>query len=231
MCVFSNQLAKPLTTLALPTNLSPCFNCHSQALAHSHARPTSVPPRSLPNTLTLSPHPPNPVKLPTPSASPTPPQMPGVISVSVNLVSQTATVQHIAALAGPRDIVHAIEDCGFEASLLPPGGRTAATGGTSGGTAASPLAREATAWRARLVVGALLSAPVMVLAMAAMVPGWMGVLEAPVGALFGLPWSWVVQAVFSTAVQVVVGAAFYKSAWKGLKRGEPNMQVGLGNLG
>jgi Cu+-exporting ATPase len=140
------------------------------------------------------------------------------VSVAVNLVSASAVVVHGPGGAGPRDIISAIEDAGFEAALLPPGAPRP-------GGAEAPLAREARAWRARLVLSALLSAPVMVLSMAGMVPAWMPVIDAPSPLLGGLPWSWVVQAVFSTAVQVVVGAAFYRSAWAGLKRREPNMQV------
>jgi cation transport ATPase len=144
-----------------------------------------------------------------------------VLSASVNLVSATASVTVAPGGAGPRDIISAIEDAGFEATLLPPGAPRP-------GGAEAPLAREARAWRARLVLSALLSAPVMALSMAGMVPGWMEVVDAPSRLLAGLPWSWAVQAVFSTAVQVVVGAAFYRSAWAGLKRREPNMQVRWG---
>jgi len=57
------------------------------------------------------------------------------------------------------------------------------------------------------------------------VPAWMGAIDAPVAALYGLPWSWLVEAVFSTAVQLAVGAALYDAAWHGLRRGQPNMQL------
>jgi cation transport ATPase len=124
---------------------------------------------------------------------------------------------------GPRDVIAAIEDAGFEASAVPAAG-AAAAGDAASDTA--PLAREAAAWRARLAVAALLSAPVVALSMAGMVPAWMGALEAPLQLFGGLPWSWVVQGAFGTAVQAVSGAVFYRTAWKGLRRGEPNMQVG-----
>jgi hypothetical protein len=194
------------------------------------------------------------------------PQLPGVASVAVNLVSNTAAIRHDPSVTGARDIIRAIEDCGFDASLL----TAAATAGSSGG-GASPLAQEAARWRRRLVLGTVLSAPVLVLSMGGMVsrllawrvgsgrgrlvylttvltpclppstsssktaprhrrhpqvPAWMPVIDAPAPFFFGLPWSWLVQAVFSTAVQLVVGKTFYESAWHGVKRGQPNMQVG-----
>lgn len=118
----------------------------------------------------------------------------------------------------------AIEDCGFDATLSRAGGAAA------GGSAGAALAKEAAAWRRRLLLGAVLATPVFVIAMASMVPAWMPAFDAPLPYSLGLPWSWLVQAVLSSAVQFAVGGAFYRSAWAGLRRREPNMQVRPGLL-
>jgi copper chaperone CopZ len=45
-------------------------------------------------------------------------QLPGVQSVSVSLLTQQATVVYdTAAPTGPRDVLEAIEDVGFDAAL------------------------------------------------------------------------------------------------------------------
>jgi Cu+-exporting ATPase len=49
--------------------------------------------------------------------------------------------------------------------------------------------------------------------------------EAPVAWAANLPASWLAQAVLSSGVQFAAGAAFYRAAWHGLKRGQPNMQL------
>jgi Cu+-exporting ATPase len=51
-------------------------------------------------------------------------QVPGVLSVSVNLATNTAAIAYDPAVTGPRSCLEAVEAAGFEASLA----NTGATG-------------------------------------------------------------------------------------------------------
>jgi hypothetical protein len=48
-------------------------------------------------------------------------QVPGVLSVSVNLATNTAVITYDPAVTGPRSCLGAVESAGFEASLAPTG--------------------------------------------------------------------------------------------------------------
>lgn len=63
------------------------------------------------------------------------------------------------------------------------------------------MAKEASIWRTRLLVGTVFAAPVAASSMASMIPGfsWLG--EGPV-LVGGLPLVWLLQALLATVVQV-----------------------------
>ncbi len=125
-------------------------------------------------------------------------QVPGVLTASVNLASETAQVT-VAGAVDPKRLVKALREAGYEGEV------------DDGGTkAAAQDERPQVPWL--LVLSAVLTAP-LVLPMVAM----------PLGIHWMLPGE--VQWALATVIQVAVGARFYKGAWKSLKGGSPNMDV------
>ncbi len=160
----------------------------------------------------------------------------GVSDVSVNFLTRTATVRFDGAVTSPAGLVEVIRGAGFESrvpEVVPPtAARTEGVEGTEGGSEATPASlrsaeasndgREAGVERGlvrRLVVGAVLSVPVLVIAMSHGSIEW----------LRG-PWTNWVQLVLATPVVLWCGRAFYSRAWAGLLRGRANMDslVALG---
>eukprot|EP00879_Flechtneria_rotunda_P008205 GHRR01008597.1.p1 GENE.GHRR01008597.1~~GHRR01008597.1.p1 ORF type:complete len:1246 (+),score=514.64 GHRR01008597.1:1407-5144(+) len=142
-------------------------------------------------------------------------QLPGVQSVAVSLLTHQATVSYdTSGPTGPRDIIEAVQDIGFEAALM-----HNSAGALGGG---SSMEREARMWRHRLLVGSMFALPVALVSMASMLPGleWLGQGPKLVGSLSV---TWVLEAVLATVVQVVVGGPFYRQAWHGLKYRSANM--------
>eukprot|EP00775_Hariotina_reticulata_P009333 gene9333-9497_t len=92
-------------------------------------------------------------------------KVPGVLSATVNLAINTATISYDPNVTGPRSCINAVEDAGFEASLSPDNSSSTAN------LAAAAAAREAATWRRRLLYALLLSIPVAALSMLAMAPG------------------------------------------------------------
>ena len=109
---------------------------------------------------------------------------PGVERASVNLATNTATVEFDSAQTGERDFVHAIEDLGY-------------------GVPARSAEVKEPEYLPRLVIAAVLSAPVMVL-----------------GMLHTAPW---IQLALCAPVVVFGGAPFYSAAWTALRHRSANM--------
>ncbi|MFG0379458.1 heavy metal translocating P-type ATPase [Pseudomonas sp. zbq_18] len=125
-------------------------------------------------------------------------KVPGVRSVSVNLASERARVELLAG-ASSRALLDAVEDAGYSARLV---------------DSAPAQAPQAALRRERLaVLAALLLAAPLVLPMFAEWAGlhWM------------LP-AWV-QFALATPVQFVLGARFYRAAWKAVRAGSGNMDL------
>ncbi|MDG1581452.1 heavy metal translocating P-type ATPase [Pseudomonas sp. GOM6] len=125
-------------------------------------------------------------------------KVPGVRSVSVNLASEQARVELLAGTSG-RALLDAVEDAGYSARLV---------------DSAPTQAPQAALRRERLaVLAALLLAAPLVLPMFAEWAGlhWM------------LP-AWV-QFALATPVQFVLGARFYRAAWKAVRAGSGNMDL------
>ncbi|WIA09268.1 hypothetical protein OEZ85_008676 [Tetradesmus obliquus] len=99
-------------------------------------------------------------------------QVPGVVSVAVNLATNTALIAYDPAVTGPRSCLEAVEGAGFEAALA------AAGHGPAAGAGAAAL-REARVWRRRLLLALLLALPLAVLSMLAMTPDLQQKLEGP----------------------------------------------------
>jgi len=140
----------------------------------------------------------------------------GVASASVNHVTGLAQVEYDAAAVGPRTLLAAVEDAGFDAEALPPGG----------GDEQSPatvLAEELRGWRRQLVHSLMFTVPVFLLSMVLpVVPGTQGFRMTMV---LGFPCITLLKWLLVTPVQFVIGARFYRGAWKSLRRGSANMDV------
>jgi Cu+-exporting ATPase len=125
--------------------------------------------------------------------------VPGVQSASVNLATETATVEAPAGLLQPAVLIEAVQDAGYEATLR--------TGDAA--RAGQRLAEEAARLRRLLrdtVAAAVLTAPLALTMAGLPLPGWLALLLA-------------------TPVQFVVGARFYRAGWAALRAGTGNMDL------
>jgi Cu+-exporting ATPase len=142
-------------------------------------------------------------------------KQPGVSSASVNLATRTGTVERDPAVGSVQDLVQAVETAGYHASPVTAAGFSDAAEQES---AIKQLEqREAEAARgvlARLIVGAVLAIPVMIIAMS---HGSMEFLNAPV-------FTWV-QMALATVVLAYTGSVFFLSAAKGLRFLRANMDT------
>jgi Cu+-exporting ATPase len=132
-------------------------------------------------------------------------KQPGVLAVSVNLATEQALLQ-VAPGVDPQALLQAVGAAGYAASLLdierPPAP-----------SADSRLRRERWA---------------LLLAIALALPLLLPMLAEPFGAHWMLP-AWL-QFALATPVQFVLGARFYRAAWRALRAGAGNMDqlVALG---
>lgn len=129
--------------------------------------------------------------------------VPGILSASVNLASERATVTGLRADLGEA-AVRAVADAGYDARIE--------TGQTGGDADTARIADADAAAKRHVVIGALLTAP-LVAQMAGllvgehwMLPGW-------------LQWA------LATPVQFWLGARFYRAGWKALRAGAGNMDL------
>jgi Cu+-exporting ATPase len=129
------------------------------------------------------------------------------VAATVNLATETATVELDPGLATPESLVEAVEQAGYEARLPVPG-----TERTD-----SPASRAAAALRTRLVVSAVLSVPVVVLAM--------------VSSLQFDYWQWVSLAL-ATPVVLWGGWPFHRATFASLRHRAVTMDtlISLGTL-
>jgi Cu+-exporting ATPase len=141
---------------------------------------------------------------------------PGVLEATVNLATERATVRYFPATVSPADIGRAIEEAGYAPRPLDREEDAEAED-------AEARARE-TDLRARLrdtVVAAVLSVPIVVLAMGPMVvPG----LADALARLAPSPrfWDWV-QLVLGTAVTFGPGRRFFSTGWAAFRHLSPDM--------
>ncbi|MDX1370441.1 heavy metal translocating P-type ATPase [Pseudomonas sp.] len=132
-------------------------------------------------------------------------QLPGVLTVSVNLATEHALLQVTAGL-DPQTLLQAVAKAGYTATLL------------DSAKPAQPAAeRHLQRERWALVLALLLTAPLLI-----------PMLAQPFGAHWMLP-AWL-QFALATPVQFIFGARFYRAAWLALRAGAGNMDqlVALG---
>ncbi|MEO4045989.1 heavy metal translocating P-type ATPase [Pseudomonas sp. CAU 1711] len=124
--------------------------------------------------------------------------VPGVRRASVNLASERAHIEMLEGTPGAA-LIAAVEDAGYSASLLD---------ATPRQDPQAALRRE----RLAVLLALLLAAPLVV----PMLAEWAGL-------HWMLP-AWV-QFLLATPVQFVLGARFYRAAWKAVRAGSGNMDL------
>jgi Cu+-exporting ATPase len=133
--------------------------------------------------------------------------VPGVEEASVNLATERAQVAFPEGRVSVDDLRRAVQAAGYD--LLPP---PAAADAPDREQAAR--AREIARLRLRVIVGSVLSAPVLLGSFPGLFP-W-------VPRVFADPW---VQLALTLPVQFWVGAAFHRGAWVALRHGSANMNT------
>lgn len=162
-------------------------------------------------------------------------KQPGVTSANVNFATKVATVKYDASATSPESLVRVVEDLGYTAIVpqrsnhsggphthshlptseapLSPFGSGVAVGESH---AAHTDGEDAESRRliVKAVVGAVLSLPVLVIAMSH------GTIEALHGA-----WANWIQLALTTPVLLWCGGQFFRSAWKGMLHFSANMDT------
>jgi P-type Cu+ transporter len=132
----------------------------------------------------------------------------GVASAGVNFATKRATVVFNPAVTGREALARAVRDAGYDVEAAAPEEPGLEEGGLT------REEREAKRILLRVIVGAALSLPVLVIAMShGSIPGLHGW------------WTLWLQLALTTPVMFWVGARFFISAWKGLKRFSANMDT------
>ncbi len=135
--------------------------------------------------------------------------VPGVLGATVNLSTGEALVRHWDGVVEVAELVEAVEVAGYRAQPLD------GDGGEDGGAALR--AREVRHWRDRMLLGALLSLPLLA--------GMVGHVLAPGSRLTALLENGWLGLALATPVQFVAGWTFYRDAYFNLRGGSANMSV------
>jgi len=139
-------------------------------------------------------------------------KLPGVVSASVNLATEQATVEYLPAEVTPAGIQVAIKNAGYEADEIT-AGRDREQDARQ--TEQQSLLRD-------LKLAAALALPLFILAMGPMViPGMHGAMTR---LLPETAWRWV-ELVLATPVQFVAGRRFYRQGWAELRHFSPGMNT------
>ncbi len=125
----------------------------------------------------------------------------GVVMAEVNLATEQARITRLAGSAATPALLAALQQAGYA-------GRDLAA---AGGAAATP-ARARLGEGTRVLIAALLSAPLV-----------LPMLAEPFGVHWMLPAWW--QFALATPVQLWLGARFYRAGWKALRAGAGNMDL------
>ncbi|HRF50978.1 MAG TPA: heavy metal translocating P-type ATPase, partial [Anaerolineales bacterium] len=146
----------------------------------------------------------------------------GVLSATVNIATEIATVNYIPTLVSQVDLRKAVSAAGFEAVVIE---------GEVEDVERLAREREIAHQRQLLVIGLLFAVPVFVLAMSrdfGLLNGFFGGMMPGMlmpGMPMAAPWfNWLLLAL-SLPVQVYVGRQYYVGAYKALRNGAANMDV------
>ncbi|MEM7472244.1 MAG: heavy metal translocating P-type ATPase [Pseudomonadota bacterium] len=144
--------------------------------------------------------------------------VPGVVSVNVNLASETATVTYLDGATSLSEIMAAPAAIGYEAALAEPAGNRSRT---------DRKADEANGLRRNVMLAAIMTLPVFVLEMGAhLSPAFHMAIEASIG----MQASWALQFILASVVLFGPGRHFFTKGVPALLRGAPDMNslVALG---
>jgi Cu+-exporting ATPase len=125
--------------------------------------------------------------------------VPGVVRATVNLASEKASVEGLAGVLRPADLIAAVQRAGYEAELL--------TGDVERDRQIVAAEERRLRWETwRIAAAVMLSAPLLLPMFGVPLPGWL-------------------QLALATPVQFIIGARFYVAAWKALRAGTGNMDL------
>ncbi|KIY51857.1 heavy metal translocatin [Fistulina hepatica ATCC 64428] len=142
--------------------------------------------------------------------------LPGVNSASVSLATETCTVDFDRSLVGPREMVEAIEDMGFDAILSDQEDTTQLQSLTR--------AKEIAEWRSRCLWALAFAVPVTFFSMIApQLPWFKPILDHRM--CRGIYTGDFVLFLLTTPVQFWIGFRFYRSAYKAVRHGTLTMDV------
>lgn len=145
-------------------------------------------------------------------------QVPGVLSVSVNLAAETATVEYLEGVTTIAEITGASAEIGYPAEIAQADASQSRT---------ERKAEEAQALARRVVFAAILTVPVFALEMGVhLIPAFHDLVATSIG----MQTSWLIQFVLATVVLFGPGLTFFTKGLPALFRGAPDMNslVALG---
>ena len=136
----------------------------------------------------------------------------GVIEVSVNLAAETATVTFLAGATSPDDLLDALNEAGYPATL--------AKGGAAGQDRSARKKEEARRLARQVALAAALALPVFLLEMGGhAIPA----VHAFIARTIGHQTSWMLQALLTTLVLIGPGRGFFRIGVPALLKGAPDM--------
>ena len=137
--------------------------------------------------------------------------VPGVLSVAVNLAAETAMVEYLEGTASPADLMAATAAIGYPAEVAE---------ANASQSRAERKAEEADNLRRNVLLAAALALPVFILEMGAhLIPAFHMAIENSIGTQT----SWVIQFVLATIVLFGPGRHFFAKGIPALFRGAPDM--------
>jgi Cu+-exporting ATPase len=144
--------------------------------------------------------------------------VPGVVDVSVNLASETATVEYLEGATNPTALMKVSNDAGYPTELAQADAQA---------SRAERKADEAQAQARRMMFAAILTIPVFVMEMGAhLIPSFHMLIERTIG----IQTSWLIQFVLTTLVLFGPGRQFFAKGIPALFKLAPDMNslVALG---
>ncbi|KAI8138697.1 hypothetical protein BJV82DRAFT_523026 [Fennellomyces sp. T-0311] len=144
-------------------------------------------------------------------------KLPGVRSIAVNLMTELAVINYDNSMLGPRDLVEAIEDLGFDALV--------ADNTKNSQLESLSKIHEIKEWKGAFWKSTLFAVPVFFIAMIMPMTPWGRDFIIATRILPGLYLTDILQLVLTLPVQFGVGKRFLKSALASLRHRSPTMDV------
>ena len=139
--------------------------------------------------------------------------VPGVLSVSVNLAAETAVVEYLEGTTVPADLMAATAGIGYPAEVAE---------ANASQSRVERKAEEADNLRRKVLLAAVLTLPVFILEMGAhLIPAFHMAIESSVGTQT----SWIIQFVLASIVLFGPGRHFFTKGIPSLLRGAPDMNT------